>query len=658
MSESARKLPPHPSFEQLRKQAKELLKDFHAGDAAAVERFEAVKPDAVAGETSLADAQFVLAREYGFDSWSQLKHHVESLPPAGFERYEQLARQLASAYSAADVDAIRKINWDYGTSFVWERQPELMHRRLKNWFASTSRTPDLALVDAKNLVAHSYGFETWADFAASAKQPESDPPDPRSAPLFISPKPPFYKIDWKENRLSVRGPQTESDWRTIVDVMKDHGITQLEAGGITDEAMAMLPDCDQLTALNIELSKDLTDDGAQRLARMPQLQHLDMGGPTSRLTDRALEPLKHLPNLRLFKSCWTPGVTDAGLSNLSRCDQLEEVNIMGSPGGDGVMRALVGKSQLRRLSTGRNVTDAGLPLLHDLPHFKTWHGDAPEFGLMSFKSEPNHLMIDGPFTDAGLATLAGLDGLFGLSFFWHCPAFTSAGLEPLKHLPKLQFLGCQDNHCDDEAMRHIADIPHLRMLMGQGAVATDVGFESLGRSQTLEYFWGRECPNLGSRGFVALSKMPALRGLAARLKNVVDTALSTLRSVRSLRDLRPMDVRDDGFRHVGRCVDLEKLTCMYCRETGDAATERISGLSHLTTYYAGMTKITDRSLEILSRMHSLEKIELWQCVGVTDAGVKLLATMPNLRELSLDLPNVSRKVISYFPQQVRVNYWG
>jgi len=78
----------------------------------------------------------------------------------------------------------------------------------------------------------------------------------------------------------------------------------------------------------------------------------------------------------------------------------------------------------------------------------------------------------------------------------------------------------------------------------------------------------------------------------------------------------------------------------------------------LKSYYAGMTKITDRSLEILSRMHSLEKVELWQCVGVTDAGVKLLAALPNLREISLDLPNASRNVISFFPQSVRVIYWG
>jgi len=36
--------------------------------------------------------------------------------------------------------------------------------------------------------------------------------------------------------------------------------------------------------------------------------------------------------------------------------------------------------------------------------------------------------------------------------------------------------------------------------------------------------WGRECPKLSSRGFVALSKMPALRSLGVSCKNVDDRA--------------------------------------------------------------------------------------------------------------------------------------
>ena len=171
-----------------------------------------------------------------------------------------------------------------------------------------------------------------------------------------------------------------------------------------------------------------------------------------------------------------------------------------------------------------------MAVLHGFPIFDTWQGGEARYGLMSPDAEPNHLLIDGPFTNAGLASLAGLNGLFGLSFFWHCTEFTGDGLEPLKDLANLGFLGCEGERCDDPAMRHIAAIPRLRMLMGQGTVASDAGFATLSRSQTIEYIWGRECPNLTSRGFEALAAMPSLRGLAVSCKNVDDAALSNCRA--------------------------------------------------------------------------------------------------------------------------------
>jgi hypothetical protein len=119
-----------------------------------------------------------------------------------------------------------------------------------------------------------------------------------------------------------------------------------------------------------------------------------------------------------------------------------------------------------------------------------------------------------------------------------------------------------------------------------------------------------------------------------------------------------MDVSDDGFRHVGRCQDLEALWCMYCRDTGDAATAHIAGLPKLKSYYAGATQITDRSLELLGRMTSLERIELWECGGITDEGVAHLAGLPRLQSLSIGgSPGVTRAGAAAFPAGVRVEYW-
>src|SRR5262249_38665474 len=202
----------------------------------------------------------------------------------------------------------------------------------------------------------------------------------------------------------------------------------------------------------------------------------------------------------------------------------------------------------------------------------------------------------------------------------HVTGITPDGFAHLANLPNLQSLGADGKLTDDAAMRHIGALPALRNLRAQESVATDEGFEALSRSRTLEGLWGRVCPNFGSRGFVALSTLPALRKVGIGCKQVDDPALSRLPHFPALREITPIDFTDDGFRHIGRCERLERLTCMYCRETTDAATAHIAGL-RLQYYYAGLTQITDRSLEIMGRMPAFEQIELYECKGVTDAGL-------------------------------------
>jgi hypothetical protein len=47
---------------------------------------------------------------------------------------------------------------------------------------------------------------------------------------------------------------------------------------------------------------------------MPQLQNLNLSEyPGGKLTDRGLEVLRHLPNLRTFEMTWQRGITDAGV---------------------------------------------------------------------------------------------------------------------------------------------------------------------------------------------------------------------------------------------------------------------------------------------------------------------------------------------------------
>jgi ankyrin repeat protein len=98
-SAPTRTLPPKPSLAQLHKQAKELLKLYRAGKDAAVAEVERFERSPDPAHFALADAQRVLARAYGFSSWSALKHQVEGVNLAA----------LVAATEAGDAAAVRRI---------------------------------------------------------------------------------------------------------------------------------------------------------------------------------------------------------------------------------------------------------------------------------------------------------------------------------------------------------------------------------------------------------------------------------------------------------------------------------------------------------------------------------------------------------------------
>jgi ankyrin repeat protein len=94
-----RRLPPQPSMEQLRKQAKELLEQYRAGNPAAAAEVNQFEREPDPAMFALADAQRVLARAYGYESWPRLKAFVDG---ANVER-------LAEAVKAGDTDQVRSL---------------------------------------------------------------------------------------------------------------------------------------------------------------------------------------------------------------------------------------------------------------------------------------------------------------------------------------------------------------------------------------------------------------------------------------------------------------------------------------------------------------------------------------------------------------------
>ena len=146
---SAGSLPPRPNFHQLQIQAKELLRAQREGDAEACARIRARLPrlehlraeEVTTITVSLQEVQHVLAREYGFRSWMELRTTVESITaePVGLD-------ELRAAIDREDVEEVQSII---------ETNPELVAGRMR----FTSLDGEREIIDTPLSYA-----TTWARF--------------------------------------------------------------------------------------------------------------------------------------------------------------------------------------------------------------------------------------------------------------------------------------------------------------------------------------------------------------------------------------------------------------------------------------------------------------------------------------------------------------
>jgi hypothetical protein len=177
-----RTLPEHPSLENLKKQAKDLANAYRAGRPEAVARVAAVRPNVAAAPESrrftLADAQLVVAREYGLKSWPRLLRHL-ALDAGARRRHELdiLFQELPGVRS--ETLTLREL---------LEREVEALlsaHRarvagaatlvRLARWQKGRPDETDAAIFDAeltrehaREAIARWHWFESWAGAQRSA----------------------------------------------------------------------------------------------------------------------------------------------------------------------------------------------------------------------------------------------------------------------------------------------------------------------------------------------------------------------------------------------------------------------------------------------------------------------------------------------------------
>ncbi len=161
----ARDLPASPDPAQQRKRAKDLLKALRAGAAEAIARFRYSHPrlahrlDAeLIAAAKLSDAQWVVAREYGFASWPKLQAHLAGEAPeiarpfeTELQYYRDRAAGIRSNHRTGEAGSLRLV--------------QRFHPRFATASEAEIRATALSQEDAELVVARSHGFDDWDGFA-------------------------------------------------------------------------------------------------------------------------------------------------------------------------------------------------------------------------------------------------------------------------------------------------------------------------------------------------------------------------------------------------------------------------------------------------------------------------------------------------------------
>jgi hypothetical protein len=153
-------LPPNPSLNHLKYQAKDLLKAHLARNAEVAQRLREFHPrfsratdgTILEAQLSLSDAQLSIAREYGFLSWAKLKKHIEQptlsdqLNLPHHERIEDTTfRRAVDLLDSGDFAGLRA---------HLKQHPNLARQHVTFEGANYFRNPTLLEFVAENPVRH------------------------------------------------------------------------------------------------------------------------------------------------------------------------------------------------------------------------------------------------------------------------------------------------------------------------------------------------------------------------------------------------------------------------------------------------------------------------------------------------------------------------
>jgi len=250
-------------------------------------------------------------------------------------------------------------------------------------------------------------------------------------------------------------------------------------------------------------------------------------------------------------------------------------------------------------------------------------------------------LLDNPAktSDDCMPLISRLTGLRSLNLY--LTAITDKGLSHITKLKSLEYLEAPPR-MTDRGLALVAELPALKGLsVGAtgGSPVTDAGLRHLSKLSSLEELYLRG-EGMSDAGLAHLAGLPRLGYLALYSSRFTDRGMAHVKKIPSLRILSFHEgvccITDAGLAHVGEMPKVELLLLDVTGPVTDDGIRHLAKMPSLRKLGIKSPLISDRGLEYLGRIKTLESLTLPQDQhGITDAGLIHLGRLPNLRSLGI-----------------------
>ena len=487
-------------------------------------------------DITLDDARYLVAIEYGFESWDALKTFTESAKTQSLVAAKPVL--LVAEHELDDSETI-------ASSRDWNAIVGLLAEHPDAWLNAEGQMTDEVL----DIVSRAEGITA---LGLGGSQAVSD-----NGLRHLRRLPRLKHLDLRGTAITDRG----------LDVLRELPALEtisLAQTRVTDDGVANLAHCQELQ--RVDLSWTRTGDGAlEALAGKAKLRELSTGNC---VTDTGILLLHELP---VFKS-WQGGETKMAL--LSYRSLPNHLSLRGAITDRGMahMRGLDGLFGLNLDDRSLALTAAALVPLASLAHLG-WLGVDAKDDWMPLIAEMRRLRFLG-----AQDTVAGDDGFAALSksqsleYIWgrRCHNLRRRGFLALAQMPALRGLSVSCLNVDDAGVSALPSFPALKELMPMDV--PDAGYRHIGKCTQLAsliLMYCRNTTDAATGQITALSKLTYYFNSYTTITDRTPELLSTMDSLERITFDTCHGLTNGGVAKLARQPALRELRVSGRRLTPD-----------------------------------------------------------------------------------------